>query len=398
MTNGYSNLKPSISVEASPIYSASIASSGVSPVISVIISELPEKEFDLSVSIVGKSAGTIFIQTGERNFERTCTDTYDRQGKNRLIIRFEQGDFEINREYLYNIESAQIASLTAKATIGGKEYQAETEIKLAPAYEWQGIEYHPESLASYICSAKSGVAELAAPAREIQEREQKLRALVKNIRAKNIICAARDSYSPERRQSIKSHDVLFARGTVVATPMELAVLFCACAENLDLLPVLVFSTNMTGNVSMFCGVRSSRCSVTSAVFESLSALRGAIQKGEIALFDPALLASAQNMDPVMACQLAGEYFQKRTTRLVLGIDIENSRLSGVSPLYAEKNGLTKTTVTPKDTLGKIYANLSENRILDMLAGVYTCWDIIPLLGKLESDSPYGGVSDKEKIL
>lgn len=98
----------------------------------------------------------------------------------------------------------------------------------------QGIEYHPESLASYICSAKSGVAELAAPAREIQEREQKLRALVKNIRAKNIICAARDSYSPERRQSIKSHDVLLARGTVVATPMELAVLFCACAEYLDL--------------------------------------------------------------------------------------------------------------------------------------------------------------------
>ena len=397
MTNGYSNLKPSISVEASPIYSASIASSGVSPVISVIISELPEKEFDLSVSIVGKSAGTVFIQTGERNFERTCTDTYDRQGKNRLIIRFEQGDFEINREYLYNIESAQIASLTAKVTIGIKEYQAETEIKLAPAYEWQGIEYHPESLASYICSAKSGVAELAAPAKEIQEREQKLRALVKNIRAKNIICAARDSYSPERRQSIKSHDVLLARGTVVATPMELAVLFCACAEYLDLLPVLVFSTNMTGNVSMFCGVRSSRCSVTSAVFESLSALRGAIQKGEIALFDPALLASAQNMDPVMACQLAGEYFKKLTTRLVLGIDIENSRLSGVSPMYAEKNGSNKTTAAPKDTLAKIYANLSENRILDMLAGVYTCWDIIPLLGKLESDSPYCNVSDKEAV-
>ena len=151
MTNGYSNLKPSISVEASPIYSSSIASSGVSPVISVIISELPEKEFDLSVSIVGKSAGTVFIQTGERNFERTCTDTYDRQGKNRLIIRFEQGDFEINREYLYNIESAQIASLTAKVTIGIKEYQAETEIKLAPAYEWQGIEYHPESLAYMQC-------------------------------------------------------------------------------------------------------------------------------------------------------------------------------------------------------------------------------------------------------
>lgn len=154
---------------------------------------------------------------------------------------------------------------------------------------------------------------------------------------------------------------------------------------------------MTGNVSMFCGVRSNRCSVTSAVFESLSALRGAIQKGEIALFDPALLASAQNMDPVMACQLAGEYFKKLTTRLVLGIDIENSRLSGVSPMYAEKNGSNKTTAAPKDALAKIYANLSENRILDMLAGVYTCWDIIPLLGKLESDSPYCNVSDKEAV-
>lgn len=390
MTNGYSNLKPNIALQTGAVFSAAMAASGALPLSSVTLTDLPEANFTLTLEVVCRCGENIVFEYPRISFSsfnfRLCGESEERTA----LIRFSAPDFEISYAFLNSLAAPADAVLTVSAAVDDICVAADAKIQLLPHDEWLGIENHPETLAAFVCPDCKAVDTLSAsvkpymPFSALADNVASLTDIVKNIRAASMICAARDSYSPERRQRIKSHTALCIPNSVAATPMELALLFCAAAERSGFAPVTAFATNLSGAVSLFCGVRA--CEMKSGVStasESLSKLRAMLENGELILFDPAILSSAQSIDVSLAAAEAHGYFSKVSTKLIVLLDIAEARADGVMPFYAEaeETALPKSaeSVTARGVLANLYNGLSGSRIFKALSGDFGGYDVIPLV-------------------
>lgn len=392
MTNGYGNLKPNITLQTGAVFSAAMAASGAVPLSSVTFTDLPEHSFSLTLEaecLCGENLVFRFPAVTFPSFDsRLCGEKAERTA----LIRFSAEDFEIGHAYLNTLLAPADALLTVKAIIGDVAVTADARIQLLPRDEWLGLEIHPETLAAFVCPNSEAVENLAAgispqaPFSALSDNTEILRNIVKNIRDGSMICAARDSYSPERRQRIKSHAALCIPNAVAATPMELALLFCAAAERCGFAPMIAFATNLSGMVSLFCGVRAAHVkSGTGMVSESLSKIRAMLENGELILFDPAVLSSAQSIDISLAAAEAHGYFSKVSTKLVAALDIAEARACGVAPFYSESEPVKaalpdEPSHSARDELVKLYNGLSGSRIFKALSGEYGTYDVLPLVG------------------
>ena len=385
MNKGYSNLKPNIALQAGCVFSASIAAAGIAPLNAVILSDLPEGNFDLTVEAVCRCAEQTVFRVPKKTFYSFNTALFDCGEKQRsAVLRFSPEDFEIDRVYLETLSAAAEAMLTVNVSADGVCCEAQAPIHIALAREWQGTDVYPEALAAYICPESDAVSALTADIPAVtafphgSERMEKMRALVKRIRERSLICAARDSYSPERRQNIKTHDMLCARSATVATSVELAVLFCACAERMGFAPVVLYTTNLAGTVNVFCGIRMTSGSRT-VISESRSKVRDALENDELFIFDPAILSSAQSIDVSLAASAAREHMRKAGTKLLLSLDVAEARRAGVSPLFAGTAEPVVSEKKPREVLGNLYTGLSDSRVFRLLNGIYSGCDVIPLV-------------------
>ena len=390
MNNGYSNLKPNIALRAAGVFSASVAFAGLAPLEAVLLSDLPDGLYDLSVEVICRCGETTVFSGPVKtlhSFQRAlCGD-----GTSGALIRFSASDFEIDYSFLNALTVHEDANLSVRVTVGETVLAAEAPVRLAPREEWQGIDVHPETLASFICpdcesvrALTKGVARLSEPA-NLSERFEVLRGIVRGIRARSMICAARDSYSPERRQHIKSHDALCTPNTAVASPVELAALFCACAEQTGLAPVVLFTASLVGTVNIFCGVRAAGIR-TFMLSESLTKVRDALENDELTVFDPAVLSSAQSIDASLAASDARNYFRKAGTTLLVALDVAVARECSVAP-FASTLPPTAADApsSARDTLAALYTGLPNSRVFKPLNGVYGGYDVIPFVGARMDD-------------
>ena len=285
MTHGYSNLKPNIVLQTGTVFSAAMAASGAVPLASVTLADLPAHPFSLKLEVTCQSSENLVFAFAPAHFPAFDTHLCGDKATHTALIRFSAADFEIGHAYLHSLAALTEALLCVKAEIDGFAVSAEVKIQLLPSDEWLGIDSHPETLAAFVCPGSRALQTLTdgvlhdTPLSALAEHTDSIRDIVKNIRAGSMICAARDSYSPERRQKIKSHAVLCQPNAVAATPMELALLFCACAERCGFMPMVAFATNLSGAVSLFCGVRAHRVqSGTGMLSESLSKVRSMLHR------------------------------------------------------------------------------------------------------------------------
>lgn len=397
MSSGYTNLNPTITIESLPVFSASFAAAKVSPVSAIIITGLPDGVFSLDLSVVCSVGGeTVF--SFERDFGKTSCRLFDYEHTGRLFVRLGYGDFSVDTELLDLVLKNAEAETVVTVCVDGTAYTAKNTVILAKADEWQGIALRPETLASFVLPFMSQTEELTenlAKATEwtsFAEMCETVGELIKRIRSKNIICTKRDGYSPEKKQTITTIDRLCEKSAVLASPAELAVLFCSVAANLGMKPIISFVKNNIGVVSVFCGIASHEC-YDFVITESISRLRRALDDDELLLFDPAILSSAQTIDAERAGQLASEIIHKNGTDMLLTLNVASCFDMGVTPMHGSAVAVDdKTQADPKDVLGEVYSGIIAGKTFKMLSGDYASHDVLPLIG-FDFDNYATAVSD-----
>lgn len=386
MSKPYSNLKPNITVENIPVFSACFDACGISPVSALLISGFYGDRTDFSVGIDCVCDGESVFSFAQKKFEAFSPGNYEFDGAGKLVIKFSNSDFEINYELLSNMTRAVSAEVKAVITVDENTYEAVSPVKILPCDEWAGAEYHPETLASFVIpqadeveSVTSGI-KAADRLCSLEDAVSYADEIVRRIRGKNIICAKRDSYSPEKPQTVKTADMLTSRSAVVATPVELALFFSSCAYKCCMKPVVAFAKNAMGVTSVLCGVNVASTGKSSVIFESLTKIRKALENGEMILFDPAVMSSAHNVDVAYANNAALTYLNKSGTDIIFALNIASAFDAGVKPLVGKACTKAESLTDAREVLAKLYTGLVNRPVFTMLGGEYAGYDVIPLIG------------------
>ena len=387
MSNGYTNLIPNITIESTSFFSASFAASRVSPVSALLLSGVDADKFDLTVDISCTNKDKELFSF-KKSYHGLTSGMFDSEDKGRLLIRFAFRDFNIDYKYLSELDSAVTTDIVSKITVNGTSYEVRNPVTVFARNEFAGIECHPETLAAFTSPMSQNVKEIASGCSlcdewtTLKEAYENVGSIIKNIRAKNIICVKRDGYSPEKKQEITPAGMLTGKSSVVATPLELAVLFCSAAEACGLDTVVVFVKNTMGIVSVFCGVnvRKDMSFITS---ESMTKIRRAIDDGDMFVFDPGVLSSAQTVDAEHASFLASEILHKSGTDMILSVGIGKClrEIIGI-------DGVKKECTDARSVLGDIYSGVSVRRAFKLFGGDYGSYDVVPFVG-FEEENFYG---------
>lgn len=392
MTNGYGNRKPNMTLQTEPNFSAAMAAAGLVPLVSVTLSELPEASFDLALEVTGVCDREVFVSFPRRAFHAFDT-SFCGESRKTAVIRFRADELSLDRAFLMDLQTKKTAKLCVKASVGRHELTAEAELELFPSDEWMGLERYPETLAAFVCPTLSCMEEAIKEKKPLSvyattaERINTLRELVSTLRAQSLVCAARDSYAPERRQRIKHPASFCTPQATSATPMELALLFSSFAERSSLAPIFVFASNMSGVTSLFCGIRAPHAA-RGAVSESLSALRQNLSDGAYIVFDPAILSSAQSIDVMLAASEAQGYLTKASTSLLAVLDVAEARENGVTPLFADRvREVSEKKANAREALAEVYRSLADSTALKICGGSYKELDVLPFVGFSPDELP-----------
>ena len=390
MNNVITNIKPNISIEAAAHFSASSIASGIIPVTALVINYVPDGVLTISVSMECKAGNITVFRCRDKVFDGVSTDAYNYYGGDNVTIRFDRADFEYDEIFLASIKQCSDAEITVHAKIGTIKAEASTVIRICAADEWDGVDAHPEKLASFIDPCSDHIEDIVTESfNEWQISEDKaleyIRSIVKNIRAKNIICSKKESYGLDKRQTVKAPGKLLEMSSVISTPIELAVLFCSCAERAGLDPVIIFSRAVNGIAGVYCGIWINK-QFDTVLSESLSMLRGAIAGKEILVFDPVIASSAQNVDIELAADTASEFFMRASTELLFVLDVKNARKHGIYPMSG-RIADASTDISPDDRknarsiMADIYSGLLEKPVFKLLHGEYGAYEYLPLISE-----------------
>lgn len=392
MNKAYSNLKPNISVESSPIYSSCFDLAGISPVSALDFSGLPEGRFNLSIEMNCKYGAYNIFSFTEKTFFDADTKMFDYSGEGRMIVKFTHKDFNIGSDFLKNNKDRISAEINVCVKVDENTYELALPIKILPGNEWHGLEFHPETLACFVTPDSNEVNSLIDGVQNLtgfasyEDAVGVVGTIVKNIRSKNIICARRDSYSPEKHQAVKTADELVSRSAVVATPLELVLLFSGCVYRCGLNPVIVFAKNTMGVVSVFCGVDLVTSAKTQVISESITRIRHSLENSEMILIDPAVMSSAEKSEVLYANNSASDYMHRINTEMYFSLNVAAAFDIGILPVNGKISYNNQNALQPREELAKIYTGLVNRPVFKMLGGEYGGYDVIPLIG-----------ADEEKI-
>lgn len=379
------NGKPNITVESRSVFSASFAASGISPVSAVTVSGLPKDIFDLSLEIKCCDEKSTYFSFKEKKYSSLDISLFSEEPLPKLVISFDFADFEVDKKLLIETENAVNAKILVNISVNGKEFNALSEIIIAPACRWEGIANHPETLATFVMPFSKEIANITQGIEHahLYPSEKQVNVItekiIKSIRERNVVCTKRDSYSPEKCQNINNADVLSNKGAFLGSPVELALIFASCAERCGLDAVIAIVRNTVGIMSIYCGVRNTEVSGDNVIFESMTKIRRALETGEMILFEPAILSSAQNVDVSYANESALANMRKSSVELVLALDIKSARKAGIIPYINDNLKISRNTTEPRDVLGKIYTSLVNRPVFKLLNGEYDAFDNIPLV-------------------
>ena len=385
MSNMYSGITPTITVESVNAFSASFVASRIAPVCSVVVSDIPKEPFGFSLEIVCSDKEQEFFTLSEKTYDALDLSLFSKEPLSSLTVKLDYNDFIINTKSLLTIFKDTAAVVSVKIKINDNEFVKNTDIIISPCTLWQGISTHPETLAAFVMPKDKEVLSITEGLQQYTFYPSDKQVLdvtekiIRRIRERNVVCTKRDSYSPEKKQEIKRADVLSNKGTFLASPVELAVIFSACAEKCGLNPIIVFVKNTLGVTGIYCGIRTADISSSNVIFESMSRVRRAIKNSELILFDPAILSSAQNVEVLYANQSAFSNISKNSTELILALDISSARKSGIMP-YADGVVQLQFKTSPREVLGDIYTSLINHPVFKLLNGNYESYDYVPITG------------------
>ena len=374
------NLRPAPAPDFLPVYQDAFRASRVPPLLRVSVSDLPRRPADISLSAACTCRGESVWHTAEKSFRAFDARTFSPKYPDTAVFTFSFEDFTFDGLLEVLADKAD-GEITVTLSVDGIPYSSVTPVTLRPRGEWQGAGMHPEAFAAFVESESRSVAaftaDLAASDASVFEKAEQL---VKKIRSRGFVCAVRPSFTPEKRQKLRSPDSFLDRGASVLTACELAALFAACAERLALDPVVAFARTAAGDSFVFCGVRVARTSPSSALSESLSRLSAELADGRTLLFDPATLCGGQNIRLGLACENAAARLARSGTELLFVLDVALARRDGVRPFSNEAPLAPEGPAgNARDALAARFTALSSRPVFDLLDGRYDAYPVLPLI-------------------
>ena len=375
MTNGLKQQKLTVNMETMPYFSASIADMHISPVTRVVLG-VPEaaKNSRLEVSVVGKCGENEFIRRCD--FTKDCFDpeVFNLKNSSSCVLYFDHDSFEYNKAFLNSLEEEETGEIYVFVKYAGSECTVKTDITLLPSDMWTGLECEPPVVCSFIREEDKTVEKICSDVCEngkinydTDSRKNVIstvKELHKRIKNCSIIYTRPVGYAANIKQRLRRPEELFASGSVLATPMEIALIFCACAKKVGLDTCLVFTRGSRGEVSVLCGVYLVKTPFRVPVCEDAEKISALLNAGDLIVVDPSAFATAQDTSFLLAVESAAETFIENSHSLVCLVDVKRSLSE--KGVRKEKNEYENLPV--KQVLSQIYSSLMYTPAMQYLAG------------------------------
>ncbi len=376
MNNGLRPSKVTVNIETMPSFSASIASMRITPVTRVVLGlpEAEKKPVKLEVSVVGKCADVEFLK--RRDFVKECfsAESYNLKTSSGCVLDFDFDSFEYDYAFLNSIEKETLGEVYVLVKYGGEEIVERTHVSLVPSNIWAGLDSEPSVIASFvreddliidrICEDVCENGKISYSSSSKKAVLSAIKKLYTKLKECNIIYTRPVAYAVNAKQRIRFPDELFGSGSILATPLEIALVFCACAKKLGIDSSLMFVRGKKGDISVLCGAYLVKSPVKVPVCEDASRIRDLVDAGDMMIVDPSVFAAAQNTSFVMAVEKTADGFVNDSGSLVCLVDVKRALCS--AGLYNPVNETDNAGV--KSAVARIYSSLVSSSVLQFLAG------------------------------
>ncbi len=284
-----------ISLTASKILSAGIINTGVSPISSVTIEGLCDSHaHNILLNIYGLSKSGFFIERTRIPMGEVYLSEKSSDGNEKLVVLVSDIPLKMKSECLCSIKSTIVGKIYAEAIIDGKKYLADSPVTLYP------LDVYPKSaspivFASMLSPDDSQVERIAQGCHSPEE-------LYLSVRNENIIYSVKDCDFLSRDTAFDSPETIFSRRSKMASPFEMAILYCSAAVSCGETPIVVASRTGKGP-RIFCG-SIKHGSVETPLLTSVKKLRSLLAEGKVLLFDISCLFTGHNVEFEDACKNA----------------------------------------------------------------------------------------------
>ncbi len=375
MNNGLKPTKVTINIESIPSFSASMANMRISPVSRVVLGT-PEAAFSskLEVHVVGRCGETEFLKRTDFSKECFSSDSYNLKNTSAVVLDFDYDCFEYDYAFLNSLDEETAGEIIVLVKYAGRELVAKAPIILLPVSEWLGLDGEPSVIASFVKDNDDSIENIC---KDICENGKvsyssfskkniinTVKSLYKSLKNCNIIYSRPVGYAANAKQPVRFPNELFSAASVLATPLEISLVFCACAKRIGLDSSLIFVRGKKGDISVLCGVYLVKSPIKVPVCEDAQRISDLVDAGDMLIVDPSVFAAAQNTSFVMALENTAENFVNNAQSLVCLVDVKRSLMS--AGLYDESDELSGLPV--KNAVAKVYSSIVYSPVMQFLSG------------------------------
>ncbi len=375
MNNGSTPSKFTVNAVTPSCFSAAIAKAGIPPVSRVVLGSLSAPVCaEAEISIVGVASDTRFLQRVD--FVRECFDSesYSLKKTDSCVFEFDNSCFTYDTAFLTSLEKETLGEIYVRVKVGESECVAKTAVTLLPPNVWMGLEAEPSVVCTYVNRDDETIERICKKIPETEPADYCVNSkkthfeiigkLYKQIKECNIIYSRPSGYTASSRQRVRSCSELFGSGSILATPLEISLVFCSAACRCGFDTSLLFVRTAEGEINVLCGVYLVNSPVTIPVCENAEKIKVLVQSGDMLIVDPSVFAAAQNTSFAFACKTASESFVNNPGSLVCMVDVKSSLKS--MNLYDIKNPFTNLPV--KNGTAKLYSSLVTSPVVQYLSG------------------------------
>ncbi len=314
--------------KACPVYSLGLMQTGVKPLVSVKVTGISEpRAHRVSFNIYGMSKAGFFI-------ERTAAfsgELYAERDKDGFLFDFTRITFRLRQEFFrgHNFKSPVNGKLYVEADIDGVKYMGSAAVTLLPSCVYPS-KASPVVFASYLAPCNPEIERIC------QSQDRSLRGIYDALRKERIIYSVKDCDFISKDTVFENVGSIFIKRSKMASPFEMAMIYCSCALRAGLLPVFaVLKSKKPPRI--LCGAIS-RSTSFGMISGSSEDIRKLCYRGELSLFDISCLFTGHTVEYDDALKNALD--EVMSSEIIFALDIAEALKAGVAFCFPE-NGNDK---------------------------------------------------------
>lgn len=270
-------------------------------------------------------------------------------------LRITDLDVELDAALLTRLTESELAVVDLALRRRGENHEklahVQLRVELLPRNQWGGLSHLPDLIAAFVQPNEPGVERLLKDAAEILRKHAKnsaingyeggpkrawelASAIWTAISAKGLDYALPPASFEHAGQKIRGPAQIMESG--LATCLDLALLFCAAAEQAGLNPLLVFTKGHA-----FAGVWLKPEEFSTTVVDDITALRKRVKLNELVLFETTGVTQRPAVAFSRATLLGAQQIsEEQDSAFELAVDIRRARMQRIKPLASAEAQLS----------------------------------------------------------